>query len=294
MSEKPVMNFKTIGVIGIGNIGSGLVVDLALHGMHTVAVDVSDEALAEARENILQAARLAPMFNKSASKLSREEILSRITFTTKLADVSNCEFIIENVTEDWNAKKPVYEQLDRIAPPSVHFGVNTSCIAIGRVAAITKRPDKIVGMHFMNPVHMKPTVEVIRGESTSQETLDAVKQLLGQLKKEAVVVNDKPGFVSNRISHLFMNEAASVFQDGVATAPQIDAIFKKCFGHKMGPLETADLIGIDTVVRSLDVLYDSYQDPKFRCCAVLRQMADSGHYGRKSGRGFYDYSSKGS
>ena len=294
MPEKPAMNFKTVGVIGIGNIGSGLVVDLLLHGIHTVAVDVSDEALAAARDNILQAARHAPMFNKSAPKLSREEILARITFTTKLADVSSCEFIIENVTEDWDVKKPVYEQLDRIAPPSVYFGVNTSCISIARVAGITKRPDKIVGMHFMNPVHMKPTVEVIRSESTSQETLDAVKQLLGQLKKEAVIVNDKPGFVSNRVSHLFMNEAASVFQDGVATAAQIDAIFKKCFGHKMGPLETADLIGLDTVVRSLDVLYDSYQDPKFRCCQVLRQMVDAGHYGRKSGRGFYNYSPMGS
>ena len=287
------MNFKTIGVIGIGNIGSGLVVDLVLHNIRVVAVDVSEKNLSAARDNILQMARLAPMFNKASPKLSREEVLSLITFTTNLSEVSACEFIIENVTEDWNVKKPVYEQLDRLAPPGVYFGVNTSCIAIARVAGITKRPDKIVGMHFMNPVHMKSTVEVIRGQSTSPETLDAVKQLLVQLKKEAVIVNDKPGFVSNRVSHLFMNEAASVFQDGVATAAQIDTIFKKCFGHKMGPLETADLIGLDTVVRSLDVLYDSYQDPKFRCCPFLRQLVDAGQYGRKSGRGFYDYSNTG-
>jgi 3-hydroxybutyryl-CoA dehydrogenase len=289
-----MMNFKTIGVIGVGNIGSGLVADLVLHDIRTVAVDVSEKSLATARDNILQTARLAPMFSKGAPKLSREEILSRITFTTNLADVSPCEFIIENVTEDWNVKKPVYEEIDRMVPAGVYFGVNTSCIPISRVASITKRPGKVVGMHFMNPVHMMPTVEVIRSEQTSPETLDAVKQLLGQLKKEAIIVGDQPGFVSNRISHLFMNEAAFVYEDGLATAAQIDSIFKKCFGHKMGPLETADLIGLDTVVRSLDVLYDSFQDPKFRCCPLLRKMAEAGEYGRKSGRGFYVYSSEGS
>ena len=293
MPEKSSTNFKTVGVIGIGNIGSGLVVDLVLHGIHVIAVDVSEKVLSVARENILQTARLAPMFNKATPKLSREEILSCVIFTTKLSDVSACEFIIENVTEDWSVKKPVYEQLERFASPAAIFGVNTSCISIARVAGVTRRPDKVVGIHFMNPVHMMSTVEVIRSDSTSGETLAATKQLLSQLKKEAVVVGDRPGFVSNRISHLFMNEAASVFQDGLATAAQIDSIFKKCFGHKMGPLETADLIGLDTVVRSLDVLYDSYQDPKFRCCPVLRQMVDAGHYGRKSGRGFYNYSNSG-
>jgi 3-hydroxybutyryl-CoA dehydrogenase len=287
------MNFKTVGVIGVGNIGSGLVVDLVLHNIHAIAVDRSEKSLAAARDNILQTARLAPMFTKGAPKLARDEILSHITFTTKLADVSACEFIIENVTEDWKVKKPVYEELDRIAPDGVYFGVNTSCIPISRVAGITRRPDKVAGMHFMNPVHMMSTVEVIRSDRTSAETLAAVKQLLGQLKKEAIVVGDLPGFVSNRISHLFMNEAAFVFQDGLATAAQIDSIFKKCFGHKMGPLETADLIGLDTVMRSLDVLYDSFQDPKFRCCPLLRKMVEDGHYGRKSGRGFYVYSSGG-
>ena len=141
----------------------------------------------------------------------------------------------------------------------------------------------------MNPVHLKPTVEVIRGHHTSDHTIEILKQLFTRLNKEAVVVGDLPGFVSNRISHLFMNEAAFVFQDGLATAVEIDTIFKKCFGHKMGPLETADLIGLDTVMRSLDVLYDSYHDPKFRCCPLLRKMVDAGFLGRKSGRGFHVY-----
>jgi len=144
-------------------------------------------------------------------------------------------------------------------------------------------------MHLMNPVWLKPTVEVIRGVHTSDQTIDTLLQLLSRLDKEAIVVEDMPGFVSNRISHLFMNEAAFVLQDQVSTAEKIDAIFKKCFGHKMGPLETADLIGLDTVMRSLDVLYESFQDPKYRCCPLLRRLVDAGHLGRKTGKGFYVY-----
>jgi 3-hydroxybutyryl-CoA dehydrogenase len=273
----------------VGNIGTGLVVDLVLHGIHAVAVDVSEKALDGARAGILKGVRFAPLLAKGAPKLTKDETLARVTFTTRLEDVAACEFIVENVTEDWGVKKPLYERLEAIAPPAVCFGANTSCISVTRIGAATRRPDKVVGMHFMNPVHLKPTVEVIRGHHTSAETLAVVGQLFAQLKKEAIVVGDLPGFVSNRISHLFMNEAAFVFQDGLATAAQIDSIFKKCFGHKMGPLETADLIGLDTVMRSLDVLFDSFHDSKFRCCPLLRKMVDAGECGRKSGKGFYVY-----
>jgi len=283
------MNFKSVGVIGVGNIGSGVVGDLVLHGIHAVAVDTTEQTLEKSRAEILQNVRLAPLLLKTTPKLSKEEILSRITFTTRLEEILACEFIIENVTEDWTIKRPVYERLDTLAPAGVCFGANTSCISITRIGSATNRPDKVVGMHFMNPVHMMPTVEVIRGQHTSTETLAAVNQLFAQLNKEAIVVGDLPGFVSNRISHVFMNEAVFVFQDGLATAAQIDSIFKRCFGHKMGPLETADLIGLDTVMRSLDVLYDSFHDPKYRCCPILRKMVDAGHSGRKSGRGFYTY-----
>ena len=141
----------------------------------------------------------------------------------------------------------------------------------------------------MNPVHLKPTVEVIRGFHTSDRAVDTLLRLFSLLNKEAIIVEDLPGFVSNRISHLFMNEAAFVLQDNVATAEKIDLIFKKCFGHKMGPLETADLIGLDTVMRSLDVLYESFQDPKYRCCPLLRKLVYAGHLGRKSGKGFHVY-----
>ncbi len=222
-------------------------------------------------------------------RLTREDVLRRIALTTRLEDVAACEFIIENATEDWSIKRALYRHLDQIAPADVCFGANTSCISITRIGGATSRPEKVVGLHFMNPVHLKPTVEVIRGHHTSVETLAVVGQLFALLNKEAVVVGDLPGFVSNRISHLFMNEAAFVFQDGLATAVEIDTIFKKCFGHKMGPLETADLIGLDTVMHSLDVLYDSYHDPKFRCCPLLRKMVDAGFLGRKTGRGFHVY-----
>jgi 3-hydroxybutyryl-CoA dehydrogenase len=146
-----------------------------------------------------------------------------------------------------------------------------------------------VGIHLMNPVHLKPTVEVIRGFHTSDDSIGVLLHLLSRLGKEAIVVEDMPGFVSNRISHLFMNEAAFVLQDQVASAEKIDQIFKKCFGHRMGPLETADLIGLDTVMRSLDVLYESFQDSKYRCCPLLRKLVHAGHLGRKSGQGFYVY-----
>ncbi|SRR6266540_1616960 len=283
------MNLERVGVVGAGNIGIGVVTDLVLHGLNAVVVDISKEQLKRAEAEVLKNIRFAPLLLKSAPRLTREDALKRMVFTADLGDVACCDFIIENVTENWETKRRVYEMLDRVAPPAVCFGANTSCISITRIASVTKRPAQVVGIHLMNPVHLKPTVEVIRGYHTANHTIETLKQLFALLKKEAVVVGDLPGFVSNRISHLFMNEAAFVFQDGLATAEEIDTIFKKCFGHKMGPLETADLIGLDTVMHSLDVLYDSYHDPKFRCCPLLRKMVDAGLLGRKTGRGFHVY-----
>jgi 3-hydroxybutyryl-CoA dehydrogenase len=284
------MKFKKVAVIGAGTMGAGITVDLVFHGIHTVLVDVSPECLEKARAEIIKNVRFAPLLYKNAPKMAEQDALEQITFTTRLEHVGDCEFVVENVPEEWEIKKKVYTELDEICPPDICFGVDTSCMSITRVAGVTRRPDKVVGVHFMNPSYLKPVIEVMRGYHTSDQCLDTVRSLLAQLDKEAVVVNDYPGFVSNRISHLFMNEAAFVLQDGVATAEQIDNIFKKCFGHKMGPLETADLIGLDTVMKSLDVLYQSYQDTKFRCCPLLRKMVDAGRLGRKTGKGFYDYS----
>jgi len=252
-------------------------------------VDLNDTILQHAKAEVIKNVRFAPVLSKALPRLNTEEVLKRMTLTSNLDDVSSCDFIIENITEDWNIKKELYGQLERLVPSHVCFAANTSCISITQIASATNRPANVVGVHFMNPVHLKLTVEVIRGFHTSDATMSLVMQLFRQLGKEAIVVQDLPGFVSNRISHLFMNEAIFVLQDQVATAEDIDQIFKKCFGHKMGPLETADLIGLDTVMRSLDVLYESFHDPKYRCCPLLRKMVHAGHLGRKTGKGFYAY-----
>lgn len=281
------MEFKRIGVIGVGNIGSSLVTDLVLHGLSAVAVDVSDAVLQRAQEAILSNVRCVPLLSKTLPRLTKDEALARMVLTTNIEDVASCDFVIENVTEDWAVKEPVYRALDRVVAPDVCFGANTSCISITQIGGATERPARVVGLHLMNPVHLKPTVEVIRGLHTSDETVDTLLRLFAVLEKDAIIVNDMPGFVSNRISHLFMNEAAFVLQDNVTTAENIDKIFRKCFGHKMGPLETADLIGLDTVMRSLDVLYESFHDPKYRCCPLLRKLVHAGHLGRKTGKGFH-------
>ena len=283
------MEFRKVGVLGAGNIGIGAVTDLVLHGITAVVVDISEEILQRARAGVVKNLRVVPLFSKTLPRMTKEEAESRMVLTTDLRELASCDFVIENVTEDWPLKKGIYEKLEQVMPANVCFGANTSCISITQIAGATKRPANVVGIHLMNPVHLKPTVEVIRGFHTSDQTIETLLQLFSRLGKEAIIVEDLPGFVSNRISHLFMNEAAFVLQDQVATADNIDAIFKKCFGHKMGPLETADLIGLDTVVRSLDVLYESFQDSKYRCCPLLRKLVHAGHLGRKSGRGFYVY-----
>jgi 3-hydroxybutyryl-CoA dehydrogenase len=245
--------------------------------------------LLKARGEVLNNVRVAPLVSKTLPRITKDQAMKRMVLSADLEAVASCNFIIENVTEDWNVKRPVYEKLDRVTSSEVCFAANTSCISITKISSATNRPANVVGVHFMNPVHLKPTVEVIRGFHTSDQAVETVLQLTAILNKEAIVVEDFPGFVSNRISHVFMNEAAFALQDRVASAQNIDMIFRKCFGHKMGPLETADLIGLDTVMRSLDVLYESYQDPKYRCCPLLRELVHAGHLGRKTGKGFHDY-----
>lgn len=283
------MNIQTVGVIGSGVMGVGVAQNLAQTGHNVILVDISPDILNRAREEITRNIRLQRMWAKKADQESIETILERITFTREYGQLTDVDFVIENTTEKWEVKKPVYEQLDYICPSDVIFAVNTSAISITRVGSITKRPEQVIGTHFMNPVPMKQTVEVIRGYHTSEETIATTKDLLASMGKEGIVVNDMPGFVSNRVLMLTVNEAVYLVQDQVATAEEVDRVFKSCFGHPMGPLETADLIGLDTILYSVDVLYESYNDSKYRPCPLLKKMVDAGLYGRKSGQGFYTY-----
>lgn len=283
------MSDTKVGVVGAGNIGISVVVDLLLHGSEVNMVDCCDSQLEHAREQVSRLVKFAPVLDSSLPRIVIDDATRRLRATKDIASLAKCGFVVENVFEDWEVKREVYRELSEVCGEDTIIGANTSCLSITKIASASKHPQNILGMHFMNPSYLKKTVEVIRGMHTSEDSLQKSRDLLAKMGKKAVIVEDLPGFVSNRISHLFMNEAAFVVQDQVAKPKVVDELFRDCFGHKMGPLETADLIGLDTVVKSLDVLYDSYQDSKFRCCPLMRKMVDGGRLGKKVGHGFYKY-----
>ena len=283
------MSIQVVGVIGAGVMGVGVSQNLAQTGHQVILLDVSEEILEHAKQEIKMNLRFQSFFSGNAESDDIEDVLSRIKFSANYKLLESVEFVIENTTEKWEIKKGVYEKIDIICPEESIFAANTSAIPITRIASITKRASKVIGMHFMNPVSMKPVVETIRGYHTSNETIETAKELLGQMGKECVIVNDSPGFVSNRVLMLSINEAIFLLQEKVASASEVDRIFKTCFGHKMGPLETADLIGLDTILFSIEVLFESFNDSKYRPCPLLRKMVEAGLYGRKSKQGFYIY-----
>ncbi len=280
---------ELVGVIGAGIMGVGMAQNLAQTCHQVILVDVSNPILNKAKAEIRNNLRFARMLAKSAEQTSPEDVLARITLTTDYNLLKKVDFVVENVVEKWDVKKSVYAQLDTICPEHCVFAADTSCIPITRIGSATQRPDRVIGMHFMNPVPLKSTVEVIRGYHTSEETIEIAKAFLAGMGKECIIVNDAPGFVSNRVLMLTINEAICLVHDQVAPPQDIDQIFKKCFGHKMGPLETADLIGLDTILYSIEVLYESFNDSKYRPCPLLKKMVDAGLHGRKSGQGFYSY-----
>ncbi|MFI6908594.1 3-hydroxyacyl-CoA dehydrogenase family protein [Nonomuraea sp. NPDC050394] len=276
-----------IGVIGAGVMGVGVAQNLAQTGHDVVLVDKDEQILKEALETISRNARMSRLMGGPA--LDADEILSRITTSVGVGGAAKAEVVIENVTENWEVKRAVHEELDEVCGPDTVFVVNTSAIPITKMASITRRPDKVVGVHFMNPVPAKPACELIPGFHTSAETVERTRDLLKAMGKKAIDVKDACGFVSNRVLMLTVNEAAYLVHEGVATAESVDEVFRSCFGHPMGPLETADLIGVDTILYSVEVLYEHYADSKYRPCPLLKQMTDAGLHGRKSGRGFYTY-----
>jgi 3-hydroxybutyryl-CoA dehydrogenase len=283
------MKTRNIGVVGAGVMGIGVAQALAQTDHQVILVDITSEILSRAEQLIRENTRLMHIFDLKKHATDTEAVMSHITFTTDYERLAGVPMVIENVTEKWDIKKPVYQKLDTICGDDCVFAVNTSAISITRIDSVTSRAPQVIGMHFMNPVPLKPMVEVIRGYHTSEQTIDKAKALVAAMDKECIVVNDSPGFVTNRVMMLTINEAIFMVQEQVSSVVEIDRLFKQCFGHKMGPLETADLIGLDTVLLSIEVLYESFNDSKYRPCPLLKQMVDAGLSGRKSGRGFYTY-----
>lgn len=280
------MDIKNIAVLGAGVMGQGVAYQFAKYNYNITLIDISEDILESAKKNIRNIERLDKMLHKSESSVNA---LDNVTFTTTPDSIAGAGFIIENITENQALKESLYRQIRGFVAGHALLAVNTSAVSITRLASFLQNPQNVMGIHFMNPVHLKPTVEVIRGYHTTVATLEATQALLTSVKMTGVVVNDMPGFISNRVLMLTVNEAIFALQDGVAAIPDIDKIFKECFGHKMGPLETADLIGLDTILYTLNVLLDSYNDTKFRPAPLLKKMVDAGLHGRKSGEGFYKY-----
>lgn len=274
-------------VVGAGVMGIGVAQNLAGAGHQVTLVDLTKEVLDTALARIERDCRMSALLG--GAELDPREVLSRITPAVGYAALADTEVVIENITEEWERKQSLYRELDAACPAECVFVVNTSAIPITRVASVTGRPEKVVGVHFMNPVPMKPAVELIPGHHTTAQTLEKVRELLGSMGKKAIEVTDSCGFVSNRVLMLTVNEAAFLVHENVANAATVDEVFRSCFGHPMGPLETADLIGVDTILYSVEVLYEHYADSKYRPCPLLRSMVDAGLLGRKVGRGFHTY-----
>jgi len=278
-----------VGVIGAGVMGSDIALDLSAYGFEVFLKDVDQSALLKAKHKITSTYKLVRLMKGTSFSYSLEELLSRIQFVTELEGIEKADIVIENITEDFELKKKLYLELRDVCREDAVFGVNTSCISITKLAGLMHKPQNVIGMHFLNPVPMKNLVEVIRGVHTSEETLDRTKSFLKTIGKTWVIVEDFPGFVTNRVLMVTINECIWLLQEQVARPEDVDKIFRKGFGHKMGPLATADLIGLDTVLYSLEVLFESYKDPKYRPCPLLKNMVNAGLLGKKTGRGFFKY-----
>ena len=279
---------ETIGIVGAGTMGNGIAQVAAVAGFNVVMRDVNDEFLQRGMRAIDKSLE-RDVVKERLSLDAKQVIVNRIQTTTEMAAFKDAALVIEAVTEDVAVKSEVFRALDELTGPDTILASNTSSISITKLGAQTKRPTKVIGMHFMNPVPVMKLVEVIRGLETSDETYSRVRDLSEKMGKTALDCNDMPGFVSNRILMPMINEAIFALQEGVATRESIDGIMKLGMNHPMGPLTLADFIGLDVCLAIMNVLQDGLGDSKYRACPLLKRYVDAGWLGRKSGRGFYEY-----
>jgi 3-hydroxybutyryl-CoA dehydrogenase len=278
-----------VGVVGCGLMGSGIAQVAAVAGFDTIVRDVSQPLLDRGRNGILKS--LGRMVDKGTITAdAREASLARLRFVTELTELKDRDIIVEAVTEDLDLKNGIWRELDRACPPETTFASNTSSLTIGSMAGVTHRPDRFVGLHFFNPVPMMPLVEVIRTETTSEETFERAYAFVHALGKEPVAATDSPGFIVNLLLVPFLLDAARARERGTASTADIDRAMQLGCGHPMGPLSLMDYIGLDTVVRIADIMVEAYGEDRYDAPALLRRMVTAGHHGRKTGKGFYDYS----
>ncbi|MBU0994586.1 MAG: 3-hydroxybutyryl-CoA dehydrogenase [Proteobacteria bacterium] len=282
------MEVKTIGVVGSGQMGNGIAHVAAINGFSVIMSDIKDEFLKKGLDTISKNLDRAVSKGKMTAQ-EKTDTLSRISTTLSITDLAKADFVVEAAVEREDLKFNIFRELDQACPKDVILSTNTSSIPIGRIAAQTSRPEKVIGMHFMNPVPVMELVEVIRGLATSDDTFLTTIDLCGKLKKTPAVSNDYPGFIANRILMPMINEAITCVFEHVGTPEDIDTVMKLGMNHPMGPLALADLIGLDTCLAIMETLYDGFKDSKYRPCPLLRQYVEAGWYGRKSGRGFYAY-----
>jgi 3-hydroxybutyryl-CoA dehydrogenase len=282
------MAIQRVGVIGAGTMGNGIAHVFARSGYQVILCDVEQKFLERGITTITKNLDRELAKNK-ITEAQKSETLKRIEPTVDRSRLSACDFIVEAASEKLEVKSELFRDLDRICGPEVILASNTSSISITKLAAVTKRPQKVIGMHFFNPVPVMKLVEIVRGLATSGETFQTVRELALKLEKTPVEVNDAPGFVSNRVLMPLLNEAMYTVMEGVATPEAVDEVFKLGMNHPMGPLTLADFIGLDVCLDIMRVLHNGLGDPKYRPCPLLVKMVDAGWLGKKSGRGFYQY-----